>query len=81
MGYPEVIIINTMIHTLKLYSCLFKRILIVPDHDLGSHEPQEVDESVHMAQPDVSERTVFGILTDIEMERILEMFQSLTIQF
>ena len=62
-----------MIHPLKLYSCLFKRILIVPDHDLGSHEPQEVDESVHMAQPDVSERTVFGILTDIEMERILEM--------
>ena len=74
MGYPEVIIINTMIHTLKLYSCLFKRILIVPDHDLGSHEPQEVDESVHMAQPDVSERTVLGshILTDVEMERVLD---------
>ena len=61
-------------HTITLSSYLFKWILIVPDHDLGSDQAQELDEGVNMTQPDVSERTVLGshILTDVEMERVLE---------
>ena len=53
---------------------LFEWILVIPDHDLGPDEPQELDEGVNMAQSDVSEWTVLGIdiVTEVEMERVLE---------
>ena len=52
---------------------LLKWILVVPDHDFGSDESQELDEGVHVAQSDVSERTVLGtdLVSDIEMQGLL----------
>ena len=43
------------------------------DHDLGSDEPQELDEGVNMLQPDVSERGLgIDFVPDVEMEGVLE---------
>ena len=52
---------------------LLKWILVVPDHDFGSDESQELDEGVHVAQSDVPERTVLGtdLVSDIEMQGLL----------
>ena len=52
---------------------LLKWILVVPDHDFGSVESQELDEGVHVAQSDVPERTVLGtdLVSDIEMQGLL----------
>ena len=53
---------------------LLKWVLVVPDHDLGSDETEELDERVHVTQPRVSQRAGLGadFVSDVEMERVLE---------
>ena len=53
---------------------LLKWVLVVPDHDLGPDETQEHYQRVHMAQTDVSQRTILGgdVVSYVEMERVLE---------
>ena len=53
---------------------LLEWVLVISDHDLGPHKTKELDEGVHVAQPDMPEWTVLGahLVSDVEMERVLE---------
>ena len=53
---------------------LFKRVLVVPDHNLGPGQAEEPDDGVHVAEPEVPERTetVFRAHTGVETQSFLQ---------
>ena len=46
---------------LRLRADLLKRVLVIPDHDLGSDQKQEVDEGVHVAEVEVAKGPILDI--------------------
>ena len=46
---------------LRLRADLLKRVLVIPDHDLGSDQKQEVDEGVHVAEMEVAKRPILDV--------------------
>lgn len=53
---------------MRLRADLLKRVLVIPDHDLGPDQEQEVDEGVHVAEVEVAKRPILdvGHLTNIQ---------------